>query len=168
MLKLSFLLIYLFAAMTQASPILSPTENENIFLSEIVDCGGVAQSDLFRRARLWAAQAHPDGKMLVSDKEAGDLVVQGITSVSIPRSESTSGGTYQFRYALVIECANRKYRASVQNVELLDAGSSKFTSIRNVQLKSEKDMQIFHRELNSKFSKMLGELSQNVKDYAEF
>ncbi|KAA0992983.1 DUF4468 domain-containing protein [Dyadobacter aurulentus] len=168
MLKLSFFIICFSVMITQASPVLSPPQNENSFLTETVDCGSVAQIDLFRRARLWVAQAHPDGKVLVSDKETGDLVVQGLTSINIPRSENSSGGVYQFRYALVIECANRKYRATIHNVELLDVGNGKFTPIRPFPLKSEKDLQAFNTQLGGKFNSMFNELRENVKDYTPF
>ncbi|MCE7060633.1 MULTISPECIES: DUF4468 domain-containing protein [Dyadobacter] len=167
MLKLSFFIICFSVMITQASPVLSPPQNEKIFISETVDCGSVAEIDLFRRARLWVAQAHPDGKVLVSDKETGDLVVQAMTSINIPRSELTSGGLYQFRYALVIECVNRKYRATIYNVELLDVGNGKFNAIRTI-LKSEKELLAFNTHLSVKFNSILHELRGHVKDYEAF
>lgn len=140
--------------------------NGKISYTETVDCGSVSLTDIFRRARLWISQAAPDNKTLVSDKDTGDLVTQGHIVLTIPRSENSAGGVYQFRYVLSVECANRKYRASVANVEFQEMTSSRSTTLEVFSQKSENKAAA--AELDIKLKAMLAELQANVKDYKPF
>lgn len=137
-----------------------------IAYSETVDCGSVSLTDIFRRARLWASQSAPDNKTLVSDKETGDLVTQGQITVTIPRSEKGPGGIYRFRYVLSVECANRKYRASVSHVEWLDTNSA--LNIPMEIFAQKADNKAAAAELDSQLKAMLADLQANVKDYKPF
>lgn len=75
-----------------------PLVNQGVSYSEVVDCGGVSQADLFRRARLWAVQCchAPGDTFLLLDKETGDLVGRLTEVVTMPRSEQAAGGVYTF------------------------------------------------------------------------
>nr|WP_295932461.1 DUF4468 domain-containing protein [uncultured Dyadobacter sp.] len=140
--------------------------NGKIAYTETVDCGSVSLTDIFRRARLWVSVASPDNKILVSDKETGDLVAQGHITLTIPRSEGSAGGVYQFRYVLSVECANRKYRASVASVELLEITSGRTTALEVFSQKPENKAAT--AELETKLKAILAGLQANVKDYKPF
>lgn len=145
--------------------ILKPAMNSKIVYTETVDCGSVSLIDIFRRARLWVSQSAPDNKTLVDDKETGDLITQGQITISIPRSESSAGGVYKFAYVLSVECANRKYRASLANVEYQESAG------RGVPLEifSQKtENKAAASELDGKLKALLADLQTNVKDYKPF
>jgi hypothetical protein len=138
------------------------------FYTETIDCGSITQAELFRRARLYLAQSVPDNKILISDKETGDLASQGNVTISIPRSENASGGAYMLRYVLTVECANRKYRATVSNIDVVDGGSAKIIPWAIFVQKSEKESKAIHTELEIKMRSLVQELQSNVKDYKPF
>ncbi|MHA4739934.1 DUF4468 domain-containing protein [Dyadobacter sp. MSC1_007] len=140
--------------------------SEKIAYSETVDCGSVTLTEIFRRARLWVSQSAPDSKTLVSDKETGDLATQGSITIVTPRSDNSSGGVYQFRYVLSIECANRKYRASIANVEYLETSNVRTIPLDVFSQKNENKAAA--AELDIKLKALLADLQQNVKDYKPF
>lgn len=148
----------------QAHSIHPPMKSE-IAHTETVDCGSVSLIDIFRRARLWISQSAPDNKTLVDDKETGDLVTQGHITVTIPRSENSAGGVYKFGYVLSVECANRKYRVSVANVELQD-GTGRPVPLEVFSQKAENKTPA--AELERKLKEVLADLQANVKDYKPF
>jgi hypothetical protein len=137
-----------------------------ISYTETVDCGSVSLTDIFRRARLWVSQSAPDNRTLVDDKETGDLASQGHMIITIPRSENSAGGVYQFRYVLSVECANRKYRASLANVEYLETSNGRTVPIDVFSQKSENKAAA--TELDTKLKALLADLQTNVKDYKPF
>lgn len=139
---------------------------EQIAYSETVDCGSVTLTEIFRRARLWVSQSAPDSKTLVSDKETGDLATHGNITIVTPRSDNSSGGVYQFRYVLAIECANRKYRASIAHVEFVEGSSNRIVSLEAFSQKPENKAAA--TELDLKLKALLVDLQQNVKDYKPF
>ncbi|TLV03211.1 DUF4468 domain-containing protein [Dyadobacter luticola] len=134
--------------------------------SETVDCGSVSQLELFRRVRLAITQIGPDNKILLADKETGDFASQGPVNITLPRSEGSPGGYYQFLYVLSVECVNRKYRATISHVEYLDHG--KFVPAERLELSSQSDVQKVKADLDTKMQKVLADLQQNVKDYKPF
>lgn len=136
-----------------------------ISYTETVDCGSVSLTDIFRRARLWVSQSAPDNKTLVADKETGDLVTQGNITITIPRSENSAGGVYKFSYVLSVECANRKYRASLANVEYQD-GNGRTVPLEAFGQKAENKAAA--AELDTRLKAMLADLQTNVKDYKPF
>lgn len=137
-----------------------------IAYTETVDCGSVSLTDIFRRARLWVSQLAPDNKTLVDDKETGDLVSQGHTTIVIPRSDNSAGGVYHFRYVLSVECANRKYRASIANVEYQEGNGGRVVPLDVFSQKPENKAAA--AELDRKLKEMLADLQTNVKDYKPF
>ncbi|MBO9612992.1 MAG: DUF4468 domain-containing protein [Dyadobacter sp.] len=143
-----------------------PTMKNKITRSEVVDCGSVTLTDIFRRARLWVNLSTPDNKKLVEDKETGDLVTQGVITITLPRSESSAGGIYKFSYVLSVECANRKYRVSVANVEYLETNGGRAVPLDAFKSKSE-NIKVGN-ELDNKLSEMFDDLKANVKDYKPF
>ncbi|SDF51892.1 protein of unknown function [Dyadobacter soli] len=142
-----------------------PAMISKIAYTETVDCGSVSLIDIFRRARLWVSQSAPDNKTLVDDKETGDLVTQGHITITIPRSENNAGGVYKFAYVLSVECANRKYRASLANVEFQD-GSGRAVALEAFSQKNENKAAA--AELETKLKALLADLQANVKDYKPF
>ena len=134
--------------------------------TKTVDCGNITLAELFRRSRLWMATVNPENQVLVSDKEAGDLVSQGTLSISIPRSENSVGGVYLFRYTLVVECANRKYRSSIRHIQVQQNGS--FTTVELFNLKSEEETKDLFTILDKKMTLLLQDLEQNTRDYKAF
>lgn len=136
-----------------------------IAYTETVDCGSVSLTDIFRRARLWLSQSAPDNKTLVDDKETGDLATQGYMTISIPRTENNAGGVYKFSYVLSVECANRKYRASLAHVEYQD-GSGRTVPLEAFSQKAENKAAA--TELDMKLKALLADLQTNVKDYKPF
>lgn len=142
-----------------------PAMTSKIAYTETVDCGSVSLIDIFRRARLWVSQSAPENKTLVDDKETGDLVTQGHITITIPRSESSAGGVYKFSYVLSVECANRKYRASVANVEYQE-GTGRATPLEAFSQKNENKAAA--AELDAKLRVLLADLQTNVKDYKPF
>ncbi|SEJ01221.1 protein of unknown function [Dyadobacter sp. SG02] len=142
-----------------------PAMTSKIAYTETVDCGSVSLIDIFRRARLWVSQSAPDNKTLVDDKETGDLVTQGHITITIPRSENNAGGVYKFGYVLSVECANRKYRASLANVEYRD-GSGRTVPLETFIQKT--DNKAAATELDAKLKALLADLQSNVKDYKPF
>ena len=144
----------------------SPAMNSKIAYTETVDCGSVSLIDIFRRARLWVSQSAPDNKTLVDDKETGDLVTQGHITITIPRSENNAGGVYKFGYVLSVECANRKYRASLANVEYQEGNSGRTVPLEVFSQKSENKAAA--AELDAKLKALLTDLQTNVKDYKPF
>jgi len=143
-----------------------PTMKNKITRSEVVDCGSVTLTDIFRRARLWVSQSAPDNKTLVDDKETGDLVTQGYITVTLPRSENNAGGVYKFAYVLSVECANRKYRVSLANVEYQEGNNGRSVPLDTFRQKSEHAAAA--NELDTKLTEMLADLQANVKDYKPF
>ncbi len=145
-----------------------PMENNKVVYSETIDCGSVTQLELFRRARLWASQYSSDSKIILADKETGDLVSSGKIQISLPRSENFAGGIYNFRYTLSVECANRKYRSSINHLEVLDNNNPVGTPLESFNLKSEKDQKELLAALDKKIKEILTDLQLNVKDYKAF
>jgi hypothetical protein len=142
------------------APHVASAPDKDASYSEIVDCGSVTQIELFRRARLYLAQTAYDNKTLVADKETGDLVSGGSLTITVPRSENSSGGVYVLQYVLAVECANRKYRATISGK--LQGYSKIFSS------KSEKESDPMKTELESRLKGLLQELQVAVKDYKPF
>lgn len=145
-----------------------PMENNKVAYSETIDCGSVTQLELFRRARLWVSQYGPESKIILADKETGDLVSNGKIQISLPRSENFAGGIFNFRYTLAVECANRKYRSSVNHLEVVDNNNLISTPIESFNLKSEKDQKELFTALDKKIKEVLADLQLNVKDYKAF
>lgn len=88
---------------THTSGTLIQSPDEKTVYSEVVDCGSVTQLDVFRRARLWILQSVPIDKLLLNDKETGDLVSYTTFNVALPRNESFSGGLYTVSYTRLSE-----------------------------------------------------------------
>lgn len=145
-----------------------PMENNKVVYSETIDCGSVTQLELFRRARLWASQYGSDSKIILADKETGDLVSSGKIQISLPRTENFAGGIFNFRYTLSVECANRKYRSSINHLEVLDNNNPVSTPLESLNLKSEKDQKELLAALDKKIKEILADLQLNVKDYKAF
>jgi hypothetical protein len=147
-----------------------PVVAQKVTYSDVVDCGSVAQADLFRRARLWIAQSSHSATdtFTLLDKETGDLVARMTQVVTLPRSESSAGGSYTFQYRFVIECANRKYRATLTQVELVDGGTMKASPIETYCQKSDKDVQTLYAELDKHLTQTLASLQEAVKNYKSF
>lgn len=143
-----------------------PAMKSKITRTETVDCGSVSLIDIFRRARLWVSQSAPDNKTLVDDKETGDLVSQGQITATIPRSGNSAGGVYKFGYVLSIECANRKYRVSLANVEYQDANGGRPVPLEVFRQKTENAAAA--NELDNKLTEILADLQTNVKEYKPF
>ncbi|GAB3942828.1 hypothetical protein GCM10028805_08050 [Spirosoma harenae] len=147
-----------------------PVVNQTVTYTDVVDCGSVSQADLFRRARLWLMQSYHSANdtFTLTDKETGDLVGRVTQVVSLPRSESSIGGVYSFRYSFVIECSNRKYRATITQITLEEGGSSRSTPIEMYCQKSDKDLQMLYAELDKQINKNLAALQEAVKNYKAF
>ncbi|WP_338869274.1 DUF4468 domain-containing protein [Spirosoma sp. SC4-14] len=147
-----------------------PIVNQKVTYTDVVDCGSVSQTDLFRRARIELAQSSTSGSelFLVSDKETGDLVSRGKLTLTIPRSESFSGGVFSFRYSIVVECSNRKYRATLTNIGIEDGSAEKLTPIEAYTQRSEKDLQLIYTALDQQLKARLAALQENVKNYKPF
>jgi hypothetical protein len=145
-----------------------PMVGQKVTYSEIVDCGSVAQADLFRRARLWLTQSchSTNDTFPLSDKETGDIVGRLTQVITMPRSESSAGGVYSFRYSFVIECSNRKYRATITEVGLEEG--NRFIPVESYNARSEKDMQLIYAELDKQLKNTLAALQENVKNYKSF
>jgi len=146
-----------------------PVLNQRVYYSDVADCGAVSQADLFRRARLWAAQTchAPGDTFSLLDKETGDLVGRVSQVVTLPRSEQSAGGVYTFQYSLVIECANRKYRATITQVDVQESGA-KPTPIETYCQKNEVDMQAIYAVLDRQLRDRLALLREGVKEYKSF
>ncbi|MFD2936122.1 DUF4468 domain-containing protein [Spirosoma flavum] len=146
-----------------------PVVNQKVSYSEIADCGAVSQADLFRRVRLWALQSchAPGDTFLLSDKETGDLVGRVSQVITLPRSEQSAGGVYTFRYSFVIECANRKYRAIVTQLDVLENGG-KATPIETYCQKNEADLRAIYAALDGQIRDRLASLQEGVKNYKPF
>ncbi len=146
-----------------------PMASQKVAYSEVVDCGSVSQADLFRRARLWAAQSYhsPGDTFTLSDKESGDLVGRVSQTVVLPRSESSAGGVYTFRYSFIIECTNRKYRATITQIELEESGARP-TPIETYCQKNEADRQTLYSALDLQLKASMASLQESVKNYKPF
>jgi len=134
--------------------------------TQTVDCGNITLTELFRRSRLWVAIANEENQVPVSDKETGDLVSYGTVTINMPRSESSAGGVYSFRYTLIVECANRKYRSSIRHILVQQNGN--FAPIELFNLKSEQETKDLFTIFDKKISLVLQDLEQNTKDYKAF
>ncbi|GAB3904453.1 hypothetical protein GCM10028803_33910 [Larkinella knui] len=145
-----------------------PVINQKVAYAEVVDCGSVSQIELFRRARLWAAQSFRSASesFNLSDKETGDLVGKAVQVVTLPRSETSAGGVFTFRYTFVIECANRKYRATITHVELEADGKS--VPVEVYCQKNDKDLRAIYTELDKQFKGVLASIQDEVKNYKAF
>ena len=146
-----------------------PVSNQQVTYSAVVDCGAVSQADLFRRARLWAVQScHAPGDTFpLLDKETGDLVGRVSQVITLPRSEQSTGGVYTFHYSLIIECANRKYRATINRLAVLENGG-KATPIETNCQKNEADLRAIYAALIGQFRDQLTSLLENVTNYKSF
>lgn len=149
---------------------LLPLVNQKVTYSEVVDCGSVSQADLFRRSRLWIAQSFHSAKdtFALSDKETGDLVSRSTQVVTMPRSESSAGGVYLFRYNLVVECTNRKYRVTISQIDLEESATSRPTPIETYCQKNDKELQVIYAELDKQLRSVLTAFQENVKNYKAF
>ena len=146
-----------------------PIINQAVTYSEVVDCGAVSQADLYRRVRLWVAQScHSSGDpFALSDKETGDIVGRFSQVVVLPRSDRSAGGVYTFRYSFTIECTNRKYRATITQIELEESGA-KLTPVETYCQKNEPDLQAMYSELDQQLKARLASLQEAVKNYKSF
>lgn len=147
-----------------------PVINQKVTYFDVVDCGSVSQADLFRRARLWVAQGTTSANppFLVNDKETGDLVSRGRVVVNLPRSDNFTGGIFAFRYSLVIECANRKYRATITQFDLEDSVGERLTPIETYAQRNDKELRVIYADLDRQIRKVLAGLQENVKNYRTF
>jgi len=147
-----------------------PIVNQKVTYTEVVDCGSVSQTDLFRRARIGMAQSSTSASdiFLVSDKETGDLVSRSKLTLTLPRSDGFSGGVFSFRYSVVVECSNRKYRATLTNIGVEDGSSEKPIPIETYAQRSEKDLQLIYSALDQQLKAHLVALQENVKNYKAF
>ena len=144
-----------------------PMDNGKVTYSETVECGNITQAELFRRSRLWITQAVSDNKVLLADKDTGDMVSTGIVTVVLPRSEHSAGGIYNFRYNIVIECLNRKYRATISHIEIQEP-NSKNTPVESFTMQSEKNQKELYTGLDKKLKELQVSLQQGVKEYKAF
>lgn len=146
-----------------------PIVNQRVTYSEVADCGAVSQADLFRRARLWALQScyAPGDTFLLLDKETGDLVGRVSQVIILPRSEQSAGGVYTFHYSIVIECANRKYRATITQLEVLESGGKPIPVEAYCQ-KNEADLRAIYGALDAQIRNRLTLLREGVKNYKFF
>ncbi len=146
-----------------------PVVNQKVTYTDVADCGSVSQADLFRRVRLWVAQSCYSTKdtFTLSDKETGDLAGRVSQVVTLPRSENSAGGVYTFRYSFIIECANRKYRATITQIDVED-GSGKPVPIETYCQKNSTDLQAIYSELDIQLKSKLASLQENVKNYKPF
>jgi hypothetical protein len=160
------ILIIVLSCMIGSAHSIQPAMTSKISYTETVDCGSVSLTDIFRRARLWVSQSAPENKTLVDDKETGDLVTQGHITITIPRSENSAGGVYRFSYVLSVECANRKYRASLANVEYQEGNGGRSVPLEAFSQKNENKAAA--TELDAKLKALLADLQTNVKDYKPF
>jgi hypothetical protein len=160
------ILIIVLSCMIGSAHSIQPAMTSKIAYTETVDCGSVSLTDIFRRARLWVSQSAPENKTLVDDKETGDLVTQGHITITIPRSENSAGGVYRFSYVLSVECANRKYRASLANVEYQEGNGGRSVPLEAFSQKNENKAAA--TELDAKLKALLADLQTNVKDYKPF
>lgn len=146
-----------------------PVVNQKVTYSEVADCGAVSQADLFRRVRLWAAQScySPGDTFSLSDKETGDLVGRVSQVITLPRSEHSAGGVYTFQYSLVIECTNRKYRATITQLDVLENGA-KPVPIESYCQKNDVDLRAIYTALEGKINHRLASLQESVKNYKAF
>ena len=128
----------------------------------------MAQADIFRRARLYLLQSAPEDKLLLNDKDTGDLVSGGNLSVMLPRTESFAGGIYTVQYVLTIECVNRKYRASISRIEVLQISMMKSTPLELFKLQSEKDTKQLQSEIEAKLKARLEDLKISVTEFKPF
>ena len=147
-----------------------PLANQKVTYSEVVDCGSVSQADLFRRSRLWSAQSFHSAKdtFALSDKETGDLISRSTQVVTLPRSESSTGGVYSFRYSIVVECTNRKYRVTISQIDLEESGAARPTPIETYCQKNDKELQVIYAELDKQLRNVLISFQENVKNYKAF
>ncbi|WP_020599498.1 DUF4468 domain-containing protein [Spirosoma panaciterrae] len=147
-----------------------PVTNQAVTYTDVVDCGSASQADLFRRARLWLIQSSHSTNDVVSlsDKETGDLVGRMTQTVTLPRTEHSAGGLYTFRYSFIVECANRKYRATLTQITLEEPGNARSTPIEWYCLKGDKDLQAIYAELDKQLKNTLARFQENVKNYKTF
>lgn len=148
-----------------------PVTHQKVLYADVVDCGSVSQAELFRRARLWAAQSFRSASetFSLSDKETGDLVGKAVQTVTLPRSETSAGGMYSFRYTFVIESTNRKYRASITHIEVLEGGSeAKSVPVEVYCQKNDNDLRTVYAELDQQLKTVLASLQDGVKNYKAF
>jgi hypothetical protein len=163
------------AISTSASPPMQSTRSilplspyENPAYSEVVDCGNVAQADIFKRARLWILQFAPEDKMLLNDKETGDIVSHAALSFTLPRSEQFSGGVFTFSYVLTIECANRKFRSSVTQIQVFQSGNTRAMPLETFRVQNDTTTKLFQAELDRLIKTRLENLKLHVKDFKSF
>ena len=142
--------------------------DERTIYSEVVDCGSVSLPDVFRRARLWILQSAPDDKLLLNDKETGDLVSNISLNITLPRSDSFSGGVFAVNYVFTVECANRKYRASISHVGVVQGGSGKNIPLESFRLQDDTATKHFRTELDNLFKLKMEDLKTHVKEYKSF
>ncbi|MFD2933373.1 DUF4468 domain-containing protein [Spirosoma flavum] len=146
-----------------------PVVFQKVTYTDIADCGSVSQADLFRRARLSVVQSchSANDTFSLSDKETGDLVGRVSQEITVPRSESSAGGVYTFHYSFVIECTNRKYRATITQIDVQDNGT-KSIPIELYCQKNPTDLQAVYSELDLQLKSKLASLQENVKNYKPF
>ena len=146
-----------------------PLVNQNVTYSEVIDCGAVLQADLFRRTRLWVAQSchSPSDMITLNDKETGDVAGRFTQVVILPRSDRSAGGLFTFRYSFVIECTNRKYRATITQIEWEENGA-KPTPIETYCQKVEMDLQTIYSMLDQQLKARLVSLQETIKNYKSF
>ncbi|GAB3703382.1 hypothetical protein GCM10027592_33300 [Spirosoma flavus] len=147
-----------------------PVVNQKATYIDVVDCGSVTQTDVFRRVRLWLAQSNSStvDTFPVMDKETGDLAGRLTQVVRLPRTETSAGGLYTFHYSLTIECTNRKYRATITRIDLEETSSNKRVSLETFCQRNEKDTQAVCTELDKQLTGVLASLQESVKNYKAF
>lgn len=146
-----------------------PVVDQQVTYREVAECGSVSQADLFRRARLWLIQsATSQDPLALSDKETGDLMSRETVLVRLPRSEDFAGGVYTLHYWILIECANRKYRATLTQIDVVDTGTNRLVPLETYCMKSDKEDQLFYVELDKQLVHKMTQLQTAVKAYSSF
>ncbi|HLL96992.1 MAG TPA: hypothetical protein VK404_18610, partial [Spirosoma sp.] len=88
----------------------------------------------------------------------GDLVGRLKQVVTLPRSGASAGGLYRFRCTVVIECANRKYRATITRIDFDDNGNTQPISLETYAQKAPG----VSTELDKQLKGLLASLQQDV------
>jgi hypothetical protein len=164
MIRIFSLLMFVF---TTHSGFTSPRNwAERLQYTETVDCGSIGQADIFRRARLQLLKTNTTTPLLLQDKETGDLVSRGLISVTLPRSENYSGGSFTLSYVFSVECVNRKYRATISDIMVLQGGNQQ--NIAWESYTSQPESLKLRTVLDTRFAEQLEILKKQVRDYQSF
>lgn len=86
--------------------------------SQVDSVKNVSKAELYTKAKLWLAKAFKSSKDVIQfdDKEAGKIIVKGVSTYDAPAFNPGTNFSGFFSFTLTIDIKDNKFRFSIENL----------------------------------------------------